>query len=148
MFIGLVIVIYASDIEGIDFENEKCLASVELSEDEQIIKCIVNKNLNDVAIIIEEKKWGLISEVSTYFVYHNGNLSEAYDDVRWIEFSPDGKQLAYEAKIDDKWYVVCGKEKSEPYDDVSWITFSPDGKKLAYATIEGNECWKRIMKVE
>ncbi|HQQ20157.1 MAG TPA: hypothetical protein PK520_08705, partial [Exilispira sp.] len=92
MFIGLVIVIYASDIEGIDFENEKCLASVELSEDEQIIKCIVNKNLNDVAIIIEEKKWGLISEVSTYFVYHNGNLSEAYDDVRWIEFSPDGKQ--------------------------------------------------------
>ena len=111
MFIGLVIVIYASDIEGIDFENEKCLASVELSEDEQIIKCIVNKNLNDVAIIIEEKKWGLISEVSTYFVYHNG-------------------------------------DRSEPYDDVSWITFSPDGKKLAYATIEGNECWKRIMKVE
>ncbi len=30
MFIGLVIVIYASDTEEIDFENEKCLAAVEL----------------------------------------------------------------------------------------------------------------------
>ncbi|HPO60633.1 MAG TPA: hypothetical protein PLN45_03700, partial [Exilispira sp.] len=111
MFIGLVIVIYASDKEEIDFENEKCLAAVELSEDEQIDRWIVNKNLNDVAIVIEEKKWGLISEVSTYFVYHNGNRSEAYDDVRWIEYSPDGNLLAYEAKIDDKWYVVCGDNK-------------------------------------
>ncbi|HNV43893.1 MAG TPA: hypothetical protein PKH20_04015, partial [Exilispira sp.] len=95
MFIGLVIVIYASDIEGIDFENEKCLAVVELTEDEQIVDCIVNKNLNDVAIIIREKKWGLISEVTTYFVYHNGNRSEPYDYAGYLTFSPDGKKLAY-----------------------------------------------------
>jgi len=49
---------------------------------------------------------------------------------------------------DGKWYVVCGKEKSKAYDKVCWIEFSPDGKQLAYVTREGNEFWKRIMKVE
>ncbi|NLJ05977.1 MAG: hypothetical protein GX435_09815, partial [Exilispira sp.] len=72
----------------------------------------------------------------------------AYDKVCWIEFSPDGKKLAYIAVADGKWYVVFGKKKSEAYDGVCYLTFSPDGKQLAYVTREGNEFWKRIMKVE
>jgi len=56
--------------------------------------------------------------------------------------------LAYIAKVGVKWYVLCGEEMSEAYDNVRYLTFSLDGKKLAYVTIEGNEFWKRIMKVE
>ncbi len=57
-----------------------------------------------------------------------------------LQFSPDGKTLAYNAKIDSKWYVIAGKEKAGPYDDVIEFKFSSDGKTLAY-TAQINYLW-------
>ena len=59
-------------------------------------------------------------------------------------FSPDGKTLAYTAKIDGKWYVIAGKEKAVHMNIYFSLTFSPDGKTLAYtAKIDGKLCYSR-----
>ncbi|HOK00154.1 MAG TPA: hypothetical protein PLW34_11415, partial [Termitinemataceae bacterium] len=62
---------------------------------------------------------GLISTIVEYYVTIGKEKAGPYDDVGWLTFSPDGKTLAYGAKIDNKWYLIAGKEKAGPY-DVFW----------------------------
>lgn len=53
-------------------------------------------------------------------------------------FSPDGRHLAYGARVGNKMFVVLDSEEQEKYDGVSPPVFSPDGKRLAYAAKVGD----------
>jgi hypothetical protein len=63
----------------------------------------------------------------------------------WIEdtlkVSPDGKRVAYGARVGNKWFVVVdGKEKKQ-YDGIGKgsLIFSPDGKRVAYGAEVGDK---------
>jgi len=73
----------------------------------------------------------LVSKLRIYVIYGNDKYGP-YDKIGKLQFSPDGKTLAYRVKIDDKWYVISGNDKYGPYDYLEYLQFSPDGKNLAY----------------
>ena len=81
----------------------------------------------------------------------DGKAQPAYDVVKWLKFSPDGKHLAYaagkqmpgaatppRALLPGRWYVVHDGTEGRAYE--GWIrnlTFSSDSKRLAFAVETG-----------
>ena len=91
-------------------------------------------------LVVKEEREGFVSTITEYFVIYDKEKIGPFDDVYSTEFSPDGKNLAYSAKIDGKYYLFVGKEKIGPFDFVYFPKFSPDGKNLAY-TAKIDEKW-------
>ena len=58
--------------------------------------------------------------------------------VRFIVFGPNGT-LAYNARQNDKWYIVKNDKESPPYDWARPIIFSRDGLKMAYKARLGKD---------
>jgi len=111
--------------------------NITLSSDQHMIYLGAIDKTTPVYIIRKDTE-GLISTIKEYYYYIGEEKNGPYDEYGWPVFSPDGKTLAYTAKIDGKWYVIAGKEKAGPYDNCDQLTFSPDGKTLAYtAKIDG-----------
>ena len=89
-------------------------------------------------LVVKEEREGFVSTITEYFVIYGKEKIGPFDDVDDLNFSPDGKNLIYKAKIDRKWYLFVGKERVGPFDFVDFPTFSPDGKSLVYeAEIDG-----------
>jgi len=77
------------------------------------------------------------------FLVVNGVEGKKYD---WIyedslQFSPDGKKLAYIAREGNEKFVVVNGKEGKRYDwiDNFSLKFSPDGKKIAYIAGEGGK---------
>ncbi|MBI3597403.1 MAG: PD40 domain-containing protein [Nitrospirae bacterium] len=77
--------------------------------------------------------------------------SPEYDEIGWIDFSPDGRRLAYSARIGDTWKVIAdGVEHGDyelalPFGGVEHPAFfSPDGRRLAYAAKHGGK-WHAVI---
>lgn len=66
---------------------------------------------------------------------------QEYDDIGLITFSPDGKRVAYPAKVGSKWVVVVDGQAGPEYDDISlsYTVFSPDSKHFVYGATEGDK---------
>jgi len=65
-----------------------------------------------------------------------------------IYFSPDASDVAYVAKVGEKYVVAIGDRKSEKFDYIGGdLQFSPDGKRLAFGALRGRELWWRVMNV-
>jgi rRNA maturation protein Nop10 len=66
----------------------------------------------------------------------DGRAEPEYDEIRYINFSPDGKHVAYGAKrnqwFGNKWFVVVDGQPGPEHDGIGCINFSPDGKHVAY----------------
>ena len=61
-----------------------------------------------------------------------------FHDLRTPVFSPNSAHLAYAARVDTKWFIICDKKKvSGPLSDVSAPVWSPNSKKLTYAAMMG-----------
>src|SRR5574344_21225 len=111
--------------------------NITLSSDQHMIYLGAIDKTTPVYIIRKDTE-GLISTIKEYYYYIGEEKTGPYDKCGWPVFSPDGKTLAYTAKIDGKNYVIAGKEKVGPYNWCYDLTFSPDGKTLAYtAEIDG-----------
>lgn len=65
----------------------------------------------------------------------NGRAGASYDDIIFMEFSPDSKRFAYGAKVNGKSLVVLDGKEGKLYD---WILephfFSSDSKYFVYKT--------------
>ncbi|RJP37494.1 MAG: hypothetical protein C4548_14265, partial [Desulfobacteraceae bacterium] len=60
----------------------------------------------------------------------NGEPGEAYDEIKHVTFSPDGRRLAYAARKGVQWRLVENDKKSPGYRDIISVRFSPDSKHL------------------
>ena len=66
--------------------------------------------------------------------------SRLYHDLRTPVFSPNGATLAYAARLDTGWFILCGKDKlGGPFEDVSAPVWSRDSRKVAFAARKGAE---------
>lgn len=65
----------------------------------------------------------------------DGRESPGYDAVLKgsLQFSPDGRNVAYIAALADSWLVVVNESVSGRHSGATNLTFSPDGRRLAYA---------------
>lgn len=77
----------------------------------------------------------------TQFVVIGGREKEKYRSVGGVEFSPDGKNFAYPAKVSskdtsagtaDEWVVILDDKAGRKYSWVSKIVFSPQGLMTYY----------------
>ncbi|MEN6356144.1 MAG: hypothetical protein ABFD83_03560 [Armatimonadota bacterium] len=63
----------------------------------------------------------------------DGKETSAYDGIGGIEFSPDGKHVAFVARKAERKFVVLDGKPEAKYGDIDGLlTFSPDSKRLAY----------------
>lgn len=75
------------------------------------------------------------------YVVSDGKEFGPYDDIRGnIEFSPDGKKLAFTAKKDNEWFMVIDGKESAPSEKMpSVFVFSSDGSHYAYSVIRNGK---------
>ena len=73
---------------------------------------------------------------------------ETYSEIRDVVWSPDGERIAYRAKTEDGWIIVCGELKSEAYDEVGAPRFAPDSSGLAFGARTERELWWKVLKFE
>ena len=66
------------------------------------------------------------------FVVHDSIEGKPYDEVRFLIFSPDGKEFAYKAKLGDKWFVVLNHEEGRAYEEIVSIATHPDSRRLGF----------------
>ena len=71
------------------------------------------------------------------FVVFDDNVSEPFDQVWHMAFSPNGKHFAFSAARDRKWLFVVDGIEMPARNAVSWIVFSPDSRVMAYKEIPG-----------
>ncbi|MBI3607936.1 MAG: PD40 domain-containing protein [Nitrospirae bacterium] len=84
----------------------------------------------------------------------DGISSPAYDEIGWIDFSPDGRRLAYSARQGTTWRVIVDGAAVGNYELVIPFAgvehpafFSPDGRRIAYAAKRGGK-WLAVIDGE
>jgi hypothetical protein len=77
-----------------------------------------------------------------YFVFQNKLLPE-FDEVDSPVVSPDGKSLAYRAKIGQSSHVIVNDRRGGAFAEIGPITWSADSKKVAYAGKTGTT-WSAV----
>ena len=75
---------------------------------------------------------------------------EAFDPIFGfpIVFSPDSRQVAYQARKGGKMFIVIGDKRSEEFDRVDNPVFSSDGKSIGFGAKEGNKLLWNVMHLE
>lgn len=90
--------------------------------------------------IMRNKKW---------VVFDGEKLGEEFETTgRVLEFSPDGRRVAYTAKINGKWHLIAGSRRSGSMDRIEAFRFSQDGRKVAFGALLGRELWWKVLTVE
>lgn len=94
---------------------------------------------------------GAVEGGQHFVVHRTGNDPDRpedarWDEIRWLEFSPDGERFAYAARRGDRWQVVLDGVPGPEYDDVGHPRFSEDSKTLAYGARSGRELWWRTFE--
>ncbi len=67
--------------------------------------------------------------------------------VRDLAWSPDGDVVAYAARTDEGWAIVCGEARGPAYDEVGPPVFAPDGSAVCYGARSGRELWWRVLRL-
>jgi hypothetical protein len=62
----------------------------------------------------------------------NEKEGETYDDIKELQFSPDGKTLAYIATKNEEVFAVVNNKREQSFGFVGRFVFSPDSKHYAY----------------
>ena len=71
-----------------------------------------------------------------------------YEYVRDLVWDAAGERIAYCAKADDGWRVVCGDARSEAHDDVGRPFFAEDGGSIGFGSRDGRELWWRVLAID
>jgi len=81
---------------------------------------------------------------STYRVVLDGQEQGTYNEINNITFSPDGKHLAYVAKIGSMYCVVLNGTEGEKYHQISHIRFLSHTGEVVYAARRYRE-WMAVV---
>jgi WD40-like Beta Propeller Repeat len=87
-------------------------------------------------------EWGYVTQ--TRVVTARG-ISEAFDEIRDPEFSPDGKRVAFRARRGDRWFVVVDGRKSAAEGIVWGPIWSADGTQIGYGALIGRDVWWKVL---
>ena len=71
--------------------------------------------------------------------------SEAFDEVRDPEFSPDGNHVAFRARRGNEWFVIVDDRTSVAPGIVWGPIWSPDGAQVGYGALLGREVWWKVV---
>ncbi|MBN1231635.1 MAG: hypothetical protein JXA19_07235 [Anaerolineales bacterium] len=74
-----------------------------------------------------------------WYVVSDGIESAAYDQIKTLVISPDGKRTGFAARKGEKWIAVIDGKESPAYDGVGQITFSPDSQRIAFMAMESEK---------
>jgi len=74
----------------------------------------------------------------------DGKRGEEFDRVRDPVFSPDGKTVAFVAKVAEGWIVVAGEARSDPFEVVSAPVFAEAGT-VGFGVKDGDELWWKTL---
>lgn len=64
-------------------------------------------------------------------------------EVRDLVWDSRGARLAYAARDESGWFIVCGDTRSPAHDDVGRPAFSADGRTIGFGSQDGSELWWR-----
>jgi len=76
-----------------------------------------------------------------------GDMSDSYDMVYGLRFSPDSMILAYIAKQDEAFSVYVNQDRHEPFaaiDLEQGLVFSPDSSRMAYVASRDGQSWHLV----
>jgi hypothetical protein len=90
-------------------------------------------------------KWGVARVES--------NGKEAAEGRTWAEiadltYSADGARLAFAARGDGGWRIVCGALESEAFDEVGEPRFAADGKSIGFGARVERELYWKVLALE
>ena len=93
-----------------------------------------------------------ISGGQTHLYFHdrggkNATEGSSYLEVRDIVWGPDDDQIAYRARTDDGWIIVCGDKQSPVFDQVGTPTFGPQGAAVYFGARTERELWWRVLEL-
>ena len=64
-------------------------------------------------------------------------------EVRDLVWDAQGRRLAYAARDESGWRIVCGEARSDAHDEVGTPVFSADGRALGFGSRDGRGLWWR-----
>ncbi|NQT39770.1 MAG: PD40 domain-containing protein [Planctomycetes bacterium] len=88
----------------------------------------------------KEDKWYAVVDGTEFGPYEFLGASTG------IQFSADGKQVAWAALVDlqaETWCVVVDGKKQKTYDNIGQMVFSSQGSRLAYTAMDGDR-WRIV----
>jgi WD40 repeat protein len=81
-------------------------------------------------------QYNALFDKSVEKVIVDGKEEESFDYIKSIEFSPDGRRIAYVGVREGKEFVVVDSHRSRGYDYIVQYSFSPDSKKFGYIAVD------------
>lgn len=75
-------------------------------------------------------------------------ISETHLEIRDLTWSPDGEHIAYRAKTEDGWKLICGEVESEAYAELGPPRFSSDSKQIAFGARSDRELWWKVLSLQ
>lgn len=130
-------------VASLGFSPDSMKVAYIAAEGDAFFVC-VNQDRHPSFSLIDPEQGLVFSSDSNYLAYaartdrnawcvvRNGVPGAAWEEIRYLTFSPDGKRLAYAARRNDQWHVVEGENASPGYRTVYRVVFSPDSKSMAY----------------
>jgi len=68
-------------------------------------------------------------------------LGNAYDDIKYLQFSRDESRIVFFGKRSSEWHFVDdGKEDSKACSSPTSVAFQPDGSSIAYSECREKRC--------
>jgi roadblock/LC7 domain-containing protein len=136
---------------GTEGKAYDAISRLTFSPDGRRLAYLADANVKKVLVVdgAEEKPYASIVEADSVKQVHNCQ-EDACWDAYYIEnpivFSPDGKRVAYAAKVgekrfdaNEKWSAVVNGIEGRPYDGIGGLNFSPNSRHVAYVAGAGTK---------
>lgn len=82
----------------------------------------------------------------TWSLVVDGERSGSYEQAKGPSWSLDGARVAFAARTEGKWRLVCGLTESEPFDAIDTIVWTADGSAICFGAVRGRQLhWMKLV---